>query len=227
MQLLCKQYINEKEAVSSQEHKKDFSTFIYPLIPGAIYFIIQGQVSIFLLSLFGHTTPIAQVGALGRLGQIIGFTMMIQPFFIQPYFARLENKKDFTSKILFTVLILLLGTGITLISSFIFPQAWLYLLGSHYSNLTHELPIALAAPLVFLISTTLYTIIISHKFTQWQSFSIIISIVIQLFFIAVNGIHTTLDALLLNFLVNIGYLVLQIILTIKFLYSRKESKNLK
>ena len=220
LQFLGKKYLDEQE-VPSIEHKQELNAFIYPLIPGVIYFIIQGQVSIFLLSLFGHTIPVAQVGALGRLGQIIGSLEMINPFFIQPYFARLEKKKKYIIKGLLIILVLLFSIIIILISSFIFPQAWLYLLGSHYNDLTHELPLALAAPLILLIGATLYRMLIAQKTTKGQSFSILISIGIQLLFIWIKGVNTASDALLMNVMLNSGYLVLQLFLMGRLLYSWK------
>ncbi len=221
---ICKKHLNE-QVPPLDKFKKELKEFIFPLIPGVIYFIFQGQISICLLSVFGHTTPIAQVGALGRLGQIIDFIGIINPFFIQPYFARLTNKREFIVKSSLVLLFLIFISIFVLGSSVIVPHWWLIVLGKKYNNLTLELPIALISSLLFLISATVYTLLISQKATQWQSLSIIISICIQLFFIITNGVHNTFDALLLNALTNGAYLSLQLILLAKMLFFEKTKEN--
>ncbi len=218
---ICKKYLNEQTS-SIDRFKKELKEFVFPLVPGVIYFIFQGQISICLLSMFGHTTPIAQVGALGRLGQIIDFIGIINPFFVQSYFARLTNKREFIIKSSFVLLFLIFISVFILGSSIVAPHWWLIVLGKKYNNLTLELPIALISSLLFLIGTIVYTLLISQRVTQWQSLSLIIGICIQLFFIIVNGVHNTVDALLLNALTNGAYLILQLILLIKMLLSWKE-----
>jgi len=44
--------------------------YIRPLIPSSIFFAFQGQIVIFLISWFGQARSIAEVGALGRIGQL-------------------------------------------------------------------------------------------------------------------------------------------------------------
>jgi hypothetical protein len=44
--------------------------YLSPIIPGIIFTAVQGQISVLLITLFGQTKSIAEVAALGRLGQL-------------------------------------------------------------------------------------------------------------------------------------------------------------
>ena len=47
------------------------------ILPGAIYYCFSGQITIWLLSIFGNTTSLAQVGALGRITMVFGLISTI------------------------------------------------------------------------------------------------------------------------------------------------------
>ena len=62
-------------------------------MPGAVYFCFSSQITTWLISIFGTTDNLAQVGALGRLAVILNvFTAMFSTLVI-PRFARLVNDR--------------------------------------------------------------------------------------------------------------------------------------
>ena len=162
-----------------------------------------------ILGFAGHTSSVAEVGALGRLGQVFGLIMTVNTFFVQPYFARIENRRAYVEK----GLLVLSGIGalslLTMISAFVLPEWWLFILGAKYAGLKKELPFALLVSLFLLLSGTLYTMVIARKSTVGQSWMIASGILIQLLFIGMNGIRTTFDALILNVLLAGGGALVQ------------------
>ncbi len=219
LSFLCKKYISEK--ATSDFKEQDIKRFIMPLIPGITYFTFQGNISTFFLTLLGTTKAVAQFGALGRLGQIIGFVGMLNPFFIQPYFARLTSKKDFFKKCFIVIVFLIIFIGTLLISSYTVPDLWLLILGNQYSNLKNELPVAILAGSLSLCTGVLYFITISRS-TKGQAYGVLINLTIITCFVFLNPITTVKDGFLLNILVECGYILLEIIILSRLIATWKK-----
>ena len=64
-----------------------------PNIPQAIFFALQAQISLFLITFFGHTQGVSSVGALARLGQIFVIFKQANMLFVEPHFAKLPKAK--------------------------------------------------------------------------------------------------------------------------------------
>jgi O-antigen/teichoic acid export membrane protein len=193
--------------------------FIYPLAPGVIYYAIAGQITVILLGLFGSTSSVAQVSALANYGRIISMLGLLNIFFVQPYFARITYRDIFVKKALFMLGGLSVVGFLLIISSFVVPTWWLLLLGHNYSNLLNEMPIAVAIPLVVLLTDMLYALLLSKEWTRGQNWAIGVSLTIQVVFIALLGIHTVQHALWLALLLSLGNLAVQATILIKHLIS--------
>jgi hypothetical protein len=107
------------------------------------------------------------------------------------------------------MLILLSGM---MISTYLVPELWLFILGENYIDLTNELPLLMLCAVASLVSGTLYSIAISRGVTTRQSWAIVPGLLGQIAFIALNGVSTTTDALLLNLIPAVGYVLAQAVL---------------
>jgi O-antigen/teichoic acid export membrane protein len=187
----------------------DIKRFIKPLVPGVIYVLVQGQLTILLLSVMHFTDSIAEVGALGRLGQILSLLAMLNPFFVQPTFAALRDKANIARRAAVLMGALVAFTVIVTMTAIVFPGLWLMILGPNYSHLRDLMGIAVAGPLVALIGGTLYTIVIATGRTRHQWLQIPLGIGAQAAFLALNGLSGTADAIILIYLPAVSYLLLQ------------------
>jgi O-antigen/teichoic acid export membrane protein len=183
--------------------------------------MVQGQISYYLLSYSGLTQQIAQVGALARLGQFVGLLLLLNPFLIQPTFARIQNKKKFVS------LVFMLGIGLfflsflIMISTYLAPKYWLLALGQNYSNLSNQLPLAIISSLFYFFGATIYTVLISRGFTRGQYYYLLIGLLGQIIYVGFFGISSSYDALILNVIPSISYFLIQISLLIVFIKTWK------
>lgn len=191
---------------------KMIKRFIIPLIPSNLYYMVLGQLSVFLLSIYGYSNAIAETGALSRLGQIIGLLLMLNPFLIQPFFARINEKKALVHWTGIVLLGLFIFSLICMASVYWMPQGWLFVLGSHYSGLKNELPFAILNAILTLIGAVIYTIVISSNVTHGQFWYVIAGLTGQVAFIAAHGVQSTSDALILNTLPSAIYAIIQLIL---------------
>jgi O-antigen/teichoic acid export membrane protein len=117
--------------------------FVRKILPGSIYFCVSGQISIWLISMFGSTASIAQVGALSRLTMILTLLSSSINLLIVPRFARLTQDKDVVSGYYLKIQMLLLTASALFVStSWFFSTEILWLLGARYANLETELVLA-------------------------------------------------------------------------------------
>ncbi len=84
--------INEPEA-PDQEIMREMRTYVAPMWPGLIYFAFQGQITVGIISYFGKSNNIAEVAALGKLGQFFVFLGAMNAVLIEPYVAQLPRKR--------------------------------------------------------------------------------------------------------------------------------------
>ena len=63
-----------------------------PNVPQAVFYALQGQLALFLITYLGHTKGVASVGALARLGQLFAIFLQMNPLLTEPYFARLPKE---------------------------------------------------------------------------------------------------------------------------------------
>jgi O-antigen/teichoic acid export membrane protein len=139
--------------------QKKILSGVKKMLPGAIYYCISGQISIWLISVFGNTKAIAQIGALSRLAMVLTLISTVFNTLITPRFSRLpERKKIILSKFVLIVVgvigLMLLIIGLV----FLFPHAFLMLLGHGYSNLSSELVLSVIGSCATLLGGLLFSL---------------------------------------------------------------------
>lgn len=217
----CGFYIDEGYARDDADVKLQ-KQYIYPMLPAVIYFAFQGQVSVFLISLFGGVQSLAEVGALGRFGQIFGLFGMLNGFFFLPKFAQFDSRSQFIQVGRDITLILAVAFGLLWLTALLLPDWWLLLLGKNYASLQAEVPIALAGSIAFYFEGFFYTLLISQGYTKGRNWYVALTLAVQITFISFIGVDNTHKALLLNLANAIVVLVLQMILLVRFLKAWKE-----
>jgi O-antigen/teichoic acid export membrane protein len=156
-----------------------------PNVPQAVFYALQGQISLFLIAIFGHTTAVASVGALSRLGQMFVIFMQMNPLLVAPYFSKLPRER--VAKSYFTAC-LAAGSGCLGFSliAWHFPQLFLWVLGPQYQGLHREVLLVITAAAVACVSDLLWTIHAARRFVYWTNnlVNILGILVVQILFIA-------------------------------------------
>ena len=110
--------------------------------PFTIYYAVQGHLSTWLITLFGSTAGVSDVGALGRLAVIFGVAGAPIVQMAMPSFARCTDAGSLRRQ-LFKVCALYGVFAVSILSASLLVPGWmLWLLGAQYAHLTGELPIA-------------------------------------------------------------------------------------
>ena len=131
----------------------DILSLVKKIMPTSIYYCVSGQITIWLISIFGNATSVAQLGALGRLGVLLSVFSTMIVVLVVPRFAKLEINK----KLLLKRFVQILGIIVVFLSTIIvvvytFPKPILWLLGDAYKGLPFELLLSITGSCIGLLS---------------------------------------------------------------------------
>lgn len=209
------QTLIDAAATSTAAQTLAIRRFIVPLGPMVVYYALQGQIAVLILSLFGSAASIAELGAITRLNQIIALGMLLNPFLILPIMARQLDRAPFVNRLGLIMVGLTTFSIVVMVSAYLVPGWWLFVLGGAYSGLERELPVALAISMLTLTGATLHTVVISRNRTSGQHWPILPSIVGQVIFVALHGVADVFDALFLGLIPALVFATVQIILLVR------------
>jgi len=172
----AKENIDMKASVS-HEDKVEILQIVKTIAPNTAFYCIQGQMTIWLISVFGNTQHIAEVGALGRLSVIFSLISSIMTNIILPSFSRCQSYEVLLLKykqIIFGYLFLSL---MILLIAINFPKQLLQILGESYSSLERELLFSMVAAITSAVTSMLWSVNASKGWTE-QSWLFIPTIII-------------------------------------------------
>jgi O-antigen/teichoic acid export membrane protein len=170
--------------VATKEKRTAIIQLTLPATPGVIFYALQGQISLLLITIFGHTAAVASVGALGRLAQVFTLFLQMNPLLEEPYFAKLPRnrlKRDYLG-----VVALAGGVGIAfIVLAWIFPQMFLWILGPKYAGLHVEVLLVMIGSAFRLVAGVAAAINGSRRFNYWwhNISTIVLTLFVQGFFL--------------------------------------------
>jgi hypothetical protein len=199
------------EAIKDVEANKQMLVYLKPLIPGVIFTAFQGQISIAIITLFGATRNIAEVSALGRIGQLFLVLTAFNAVFIDPYFSRINNKMMLRRYIQILSAAIFIAASLTIIS-FIFPKPLLWVLGAKYSGLREDVGWVVCASSLGYIGGVMWTMHASRRWVYgWASAAYIaVILTIQILFISCVDLSTTRNVILLGVVTSAGVLLVHL-----------------
>ena len=145
-------------AAPQEEYRTEILALVKKQAPLTIYFCLQSQISIWLISVFGNVHHVAEVGALGRIGMIFGVLASTVSALVVPRFARCQEP----SRLLFLYAIIILGFASLVLAgtilAWLFPGSLLWLLGAQYAHLSDLVWLAVLASGTTSFSGVLYSL---------------------------------------------------------------------
>lgn len=132
------------------------------------FFAFKGQISIFLLGVFGTTASLADIGALSRFALIFTIITALFSNIYSPAFGRCQDIKKLNRMYIITLLAALLLCIVVLFIGYLFPEPFLWILGSDYEHLKYELFLMFAGGSIGFLLSIIYAINLSKgwiKFT--------------------------------------------------------------
>ena len=200
--LMLRHYVTkliDLRAEENPEDKKAMIGFIRSQAANAVFFCLQGQITIFLITFFGHRAgSVAEVGALGRLAMIFAVLGNLLTNIFAPAFARCQRLPQ-----LGWLYVGVVGgvAGFSLLvlgGAFFVPDDFLFVLGGRYSHLQHELLLMVGGATLNMMSSTLWTLNASRAWVVGSWLYIPLTLGTQLFLIPFTDFSSVTGVLTFN-----------------------------
>jgi O-antigen/teichoic acid export membrane protein len=202
------------DAPENPEDRHSMVRLIKHLAANSVFYCFQGQITIFLISFFARrVTSIAEVGALGRLAMIFSvLTNLLTNVFV-PAFARCQNKRK-----LYLLYAAILG-GVAVFSlsiifgASIFPNEFLFVLGSKYAHLHRELLLMVAGAVLSALTGTFWALNASKAWVSGAWLYIPLTLATQTALIPYTDFSSVTGVLIFNLFSAIPNLLLNIVMS--------------
>lgn len=205
--------------VISRAKEKAIVRLALPNVPQAVFYALQGQLALMLITIFGRTNGIASVGALARLGAMFTLIGQLNPLLIEPYFAKLPESR-FRRSYVATLALAIAGLGAFTLVAGLLPGVFLWVLGPKYAGLRFEVLLAIAASSIATLSGALWTIHSARRYVYWwaNNLNMVLIFLTQLAFILKADLSLVRTAIWMNLATNAASLLVNILAGVYGLY---------
>jgi O-antigen/teichoic acid export membrane protein len=188
---------------------KELMQYILPAAPALIFSAFQTQITLFLITIFsGETLYIAQVAALGRIGQLFSILMTFNVVIIEPYIAQ-KNRQQLLPAFSGLVLLAVLLSAPVVVVAFLWPQVFLWLIGSKYENLGSVMGWVILSACMNYVASLIWVMNRARKWVFWSGSALEVGLLIaaQLAYVVLVGVRTTSQAVMLGVAASFCYII--------------------
>lgn len=181
-------------------YRRRILRYLLPTLPSAVYFSLQGPLVVWLAATFGGTRNIAEVGALGRLGLIVGLFSGLSGIVYLPRMARITDERLYQRRYLQYGASLTAVALALLASAWAAPRLFLFLLGAHYAGLDRELLLVVGSAGLSLLGGYGVAVNNARSWNRLQTVAVLVLAIVQVTLVCVLPLSSTFNVLLFSFL---------------------------
>jgi hypothetical protein len=203
-------------APENAEDRRAMIGFVKNQAPNAIFFCLQGQIIIFLISFFGtRATAVAEVGALGRLALIFTVLGQLLINLFVPAFARCQSPARL--RLLYFAIVggVAAFCAVVIAGAAFFPNQFLFVLGNKYAHLQRELLLMVAGAVMMMLAGTLWVLNASKAWIKGSWLYIPLTIATQIALIPYTDFSNVSQVLIFNLISIVPNLLQNIILSFR------------
>jgi O-antigen/teichoic acid export membrane protein len=202
------------KAPENLEDREAMRGFTRSQAANAVFFCLQGQITVFLISIFSReVSSIAEVGALGRLAMIFAVLSNLLANVFAPAFARCQSRRklgwQYTGIVggvsCFSVVIIAIAV--------FFPRQFLFVLGSKYAHLEQELLLMVTGAVITVMAGTLWSLNAAKAWIAGSWLNIPLTLATQLALIPYTDFSSVTGVLTFNLVSAIPSLLLNLFLS--------------
>lgn len=201
------------KAPENEEDRAAMRGFIRSQAASAVFFCLQGQITVFLISAFGHVTSVAEVGALGRLAMIFAVLSNLLGNVFAPAFARCQSLRKLRWEYAAIVGGVACFSLVVIGASALFPGVFLFVLGNKYAHLERELLLMVGGAVITAMAGTLWALNSAKAWIAGSWLYIPLTLATQLALIPFTDFSSVSGVLVFNLVSAIPSLVLNLILS--------------
>jgi O-antigen/teichoic acid export membrane protein len=202
------------KANENAEDRREIVRLIKSLAANALFYCLQGQITVFLISFFGRqAASVAEVGALGRLAMIFTVLMNMLTNIFVPAFARCQDKRKLRYLYAGIAGVVILFCAIVLGGAALFPDQFLFVLGNRYTHLHHELLLMIGVAVITALSGTLWLLNASKAWIAGSWLYIPLTLATQIALIPFTDFSSVAGVLTFNLISIAPSLLLNLVLS--------------
>lgn len=188
--------------------------FIRSQAANAVFFCLQGQITVFLISLFGRqVNSIAEVGALGRLAMVFAVLSNLLANVFAPAFARCQEHARLRFQYAAVVGAVTAFSLVIIGAAYFFPGVFLFVLGGKYAHLDRELLLMVGGAVISAIASTLWSLNAAKAWIAGSWLYIPLTLGTQLALIPFTDFGSVPGVLIFNLISVIPSLLLNVVLS--------------
>ncbi|MEY2506765.1 MAG: hypothetical protein QOH01_1094 [Verrucomicrobiota bacterium] len=216
---MLRRYVAGVIDVAAPENPEDRAAmvgFIRSQAANAVFFCVQGQITVFLISIFGRkVSSIAEVGALGRLAMIFAVLSHLLANVFAPAFARCQDRTRLRWQYA-AILSAVAAFSLAIVgAAYFFPQQFLFVLGNKYAHLGRELLLMVGGAVITAIASTLWSLNAAKAWIAGSWLYIPLTLGTQLALIPFTDFSSVPGVLTFNLISAIPSLLLNVILSFR------------
>lgn len=193
-----------------KEMVSEILSIVRKQVPYELYGAISGQLGVLLISIFGNTGRVADVGALGRLAVVFTALSGVLTNVLLPRFARCQDPKRLRP-LFWKILLLYSGVlGCVLLICGLFPNQVVAVLGRNYSNLGNECLLAVAGSVAGAILSAVWGLNISRGWIIPAWIGVTLGVAVQACGVILFDVRTVHGILLMTLFVNLAGVTLHL-----------------
>jgi O-antigen/teichoic acid export membrane protein len=202
------------KAPENAEDREAMRGFIRSQAANAVFFCLQGQITVFLISFFGReVSSIAEVGALGRLAMIFAVLSNLLANVFAPAFARSQTLNKLRWQYAAIVGGVACFSLAIIAAAAFFPREFLFVLGNKYAHLERELLLMVAGAVITAMAGTLWSLNAAKAWIAGSWLYIPLTLATQLALIPYTDFSSVSGVLIFNLVSAIPSLALNLILS--------------
>ncbi len=190
----------ETKASPNANDRREILAIVKSQAPNAIYYCVQSQLMVWLISVFGSTSAVAEVGALGRIGMIFLMLGSLMTNVVMPRFARVQEPR-----LLWLRYWQIIGGLCAVLALFaalaaLFPEWLLWILGSKYAHLEGELFLMILGTVFWSVLGTMYQLNLTKGWVVSPWLLIPIGITTEILLIVIFDLSQVRNVLIMGIL---------------------------
>lgn len=200
----------EKDTPPNPAYRREILGIVKHQAPNSIYYCVQSQLMIWLISIFGSASNVAEVGALGRIAMIFTMLGSLMMNVVEPRFARVQEPRLLFRRYWQILAGVGVVSGALLLVTALFPRALLWILGPQYAHLEAELFLMILGAVLGWILGVMYQLNVTKGWivSPWllipigvvtEAILIILLDLSQVRNVLLMGIYATFPGFLLNY----------------------------
>ena len=203
------------DAPPDPDYRATIFSLVWKTMPLTVYFCVQGQISIWLISIFGSAHQVADIGAAGRLGVI--FTTVASSFcaITIPRFARNNGRHRLFVQVLQIILTLMLMLATFVVFTSLFPGPFIMLLGAKYANMSGLIWLVVLSSGLNTLAGTIFGLNISKGWIPPAMLTIPIEIITQIVLLLTLNLSKTENVLIFSCLTAIPPIIVNTLILLR------------